>query len=59
MPKYALDFYFDLFENGKFPEVVDNAFYSSDNSEMLRPQESPNTNMLDMDGLLYINNVPD
>lgn len=59
MPKYALDFYFDLFENGKFPEVVDNAFYSSDNSEMLRPQESPNTNMLDMNGLLYINNVPD
>lgn len=34
MPKYALDFYFDLFEKGIFPEVVDNVLYSSDNSKM-------------------------
>lgn len=59
MPKYPMDFYFDLFEKGTFPTVVDNVFYSNDNSEMQRPQESPDTTMLDVNGLFYINNVPD
>ena len=59
MPKYALDFYFDLFEKGIFPEVVDNVLYSSDNSKMQRPQKSPTATMLQMNGLFYLNNVPD
>ena len=59
MPKYPLDFNFDLFEKRIFPEVVDYVLYTSDNSKMQRPKKSLTATMLHINGLFYLNNVPD
>ncbi|MBC8767851.1 GNAT family N-acetyltransferase [Arenibacter sp. BSSL-BM3] len=55
----SLDFYFDLFERGKFPPVVDDVYYSCDNSEMIRPNNSHSLTNSDVNGWFYLNNVPD